>query len=187
MPKPVHAHGFTLLELMVAIAILAILLTFGLPSFTTTARQNCAVTTANTMLTVLSAARSEALKRDRLVAICKSIDGTVCADAAGVSWDRGYLMFVDSDGNGVRGGTETVLKTEAPLSTCGSITGGTSFANQVSFNGLGKPTGNGRFDVVANNQTDIRRRVIVSPSGRPRICNPDIAVSSSGTACGTAP
>ncbi|WP_293373078.1 GspH/FimT family pseudopilin [Nevskia sp.] len=187
MKNRARAYGFTLLELMVALVVVSILLTVGLPSFSASVRQNCTITAANTLLTVLTAARSEALKRDRNVGICKSTDGVACATGSAVTWDRGYLMYVDLDGDGERDAAESVLRTEVPLTTCASITTTSHFANRMYYGGLGKPNIGGSFTAVANDSAAIRRRVVISPTGRPRVCNPDQAVSSDGTPCGSTP
>ncbi|MDP3295577.1 MAG: GspH/FimT family pseudopilin [Nevskia sp.] len=184
MQPPVHAKGFTLLELMVVLAAVAILVTVGLPSFGAMARQNCTVTSANTMLTVLLATRSEALKRDRAVALCKTVDGAACSTAATIGWDRGYLIYLDDNDNGRRDAAEPLLKVELPLSTCAAISSSAgAYANSLSYDGLGKTSKLGNFKVVAKSDSSYERRVVISPGGRPRICNPALAPNSSGTAC----
>lgn len=185
MKNRARASGFTLLELMVALVVVSILLTVGLPGFSASVRQNCTITAANTMLTVLTAARSEALKRDRNVGICKSKDGVACATGSAVTWDSGYLMYVDADGDREKDAAEVVIRAEIPLSTCTTITGAGNFINRVTYNGLGKASSNSNFRVVANDSDRHQRRVVISPSGRPRVCNPDKVTSSSVEDCGS--
>lgn len=81
--------GFTLIELMVAIAIAAILLGIAIPSFTTTITSNRLTTNANEMVTALNLARSEAIKRGKQV--------TVRSKNASTSWEGGWDVFVDVD------------------------------------------------------------------------------------------
>lgn len=184
MQTAVHNKGFTLLELMVVLTVVAILVTVGLPGFGAMARQNCTVTSANTLLTVLLATRSEALKRDRSVALCKTVDGAACITGAGTGWDRGYLMYLDDNDNGRRDATEALLKVELPLSTCASISGGTAgYVNTLAYDGLGRASKLGNFKVVAKSDSSYERRVVISPGGRPRICNPALVPGSGGTAC----
>lgn len=183
MSPVIRANGFTLLELMVALVVVSILLTVGLPSFSASVRQNCTITTANTLLTVLTSARSEALKRDRNVGICKSSNGTTCATGAAVTWDVGYLIYVDEDGNSEKGASEPVLRTEVPLSNCSTVTGAGNFVNKLTYNGLGKATSMSNFTVIANDSDRYIRRVVISPTGRPRVCNPATVVAG-GTTCG---
>jgi len=173
METSLRANGFTLLELMVALAVVSILLVVGLPSFSATVRQNCTVTTANSLLTVLTAARSEALKRDRTVTLCPSPDGSRCATAAGGSWDPGYLMFVDNNGDQVYGGSpaEPLLKVERPLSTCAQITKNGE-RPYIRYNGLGRMLDAATFTVTSTTGTRYERRVVISPTGRPRVERP---------------
>ncbi|MGQ3057369.1 MAG: GspH/FimT family pseudopilin [Nevskia sp.] len=168
-----RANGFTLLELMVALIVVSILLVVGLPSFSATVRQNCTVTTANTLLTVLTAARSEALKRDRTVTVCLSVDGEHCASGSAGSWDQGYLMFLDSDGDHTYAGTaaEPLLKVERPLSTCARITKNGD-RPYIRYGGLGRMLDAASFTVAATSGARFERQVVISPTGRPRVERP---------------
>lgn len=180
-------QGFTLLELMVALVVVSILLTVGLPSFSATVRQNCTITAANTMLTVLTAARSEALKRDRIIGVCKSIDGVSCATGPAIGWERGYIMYVDLDANDAKNASEPLLRAERPLATCATIVGtGTpgGISNRLAYDGLGKINVAGNFTIQSSDLENYRRRVVISPTGRPRVCDPDKVMPGSATPCG---
>ncbi len=179
-----HHRGFTLLELLVALTIAALLVTFGLPAFSASARHNCTVTSANTLLSVLTAARSEALKRDRPVTLCKSGDGASCATASLTGWDSGYLMYLDDDGDGRIDSGELLLQAEQPLSSCAAIlAGSSSYTSALSYDPLGKASALGNFRVIARSDSSYERRVVVSPTGRPRVCNPALLPGAGGTAC----
>lgn len=170
MKSSVRANGFTLLELMVALVVVSILLTVGLPSFSASVRQNCTITAANTLLTVLTAARSEALKRDRTVTICKRGTEEICSAADATTWDRGYLMFIDVNGNNqIEPSTEPLLRSESPLTTCATITNDEPV---IRYKGLGNTKDNSTFEVKANEAASYQRNVVISPTGRPRVCKP---------------
>lgn len=98
--------GFTLIELMVTIAVLAILLALALPSFQQTLRSNRAATATNDMLASLSLARSEAIRSARGGAVCSSNDGAACNG----SWSDGWLVWADADADGTLDAGETVLR-----------------------------------------------------------------------------
>lgn len=106
--------GFTLIELMVAIAVMAILLALGLPSFQESLRSNRVATGTNEMLAALSLARSEAIRNTRGSAVCPSSDGTACGGAWGDA-DVGMLVWADSaPANGDIDVGETVLRYNQP-------------------------------------------------------------------------
>lgn len=91
-------HGFTLIELMVTLAIAVILITVGIPSYQNIIRNNRATAISNEMLTALYFARSEAIKRGISVSVCSSADQASCA--ASTNWATGMIVFADNDGNG---------------------------------------------------------------------------------------
>ena len=90
--------GFTLIELMVALAVAGIIITVGLPSMSVFFKGNRMVVNANDLLAGLHLARSEAIKRNARVSICKSTNADAsppkCA-AGAESWDEGWFVFVE--------------------------------------------------------------------------------------------
>lgn len=88
--------GFTLLELLVAIAVLAILLGVGVPGFFEIINNNRVTTQTNELVSALNYARSEAVKRGDPVSVCSSADGSTCA--ASTDWSNGWIVFTDSAG-----------------------------------------------------------------------------------------
>lgn len=105
MFKPIQ-QGFTLIELVVAIAVLAIMLAIGLPSFQGSLRSNRVATSTNDMLAALSLARTEAIRNTRGSAVCGSADGVACDG----DWSQGWLVFSDMDRNGALNAGEVVLR-----------------------------------------------------------------------------
>ena len=89
--KP-RSPGFTLLELMFTLAVGGILLGVGVPTFFDVVRNNRAAANANELVTTLSVARSEAIRRGARVTVCASSDGATC----GGTWAQGWLVIRDS-------------------------------------------------------------------------------------------
>ena len=98
--------GFTLIELMVTIAVAAVLLAIGLPSFQGSLRSNRAATATNEMIASLALARSEAIENKGGGAVCSSSNGTACVG----NWSDGWLVWADANGNSTLDAGETVLR-----------------------------------------------------------------------------
>lgn len=90
-------NGFTLLELMVTIAIAAILISLALPSFQEVLRSNRVSTATNELLASLSMARSEAIRDAGSAGVCASSDGASC----GADWNAGWLIWTDVGNTGL--------------------------------------------------------------------------------------
>lgn len=90
------ASGFTILELMITVAVLAILLGIAVPSFSQMIRQNRLATQTNDLLTATAVARSEAVKRGSRITLCPA-NGNNCSGTA--QWDGGLLVITDDGPN----------------------------------------------------------------------------------------
>lgn len=112
--------GVTLIELVVAVAVLAILVSIAVPSFREVALNNRASNITNDLLADLSTARSEAVK----------LAGRAAVLASGDTWADGWDVFVDDNGNGTIDDDEEVIK------TVGDINVGRSDNNKFGVTGL---------------------------------------------------
>lgn len=83
--------GVTLIELMVTVAVVAVLATIAVPGMREFLQANRLAAQSNEFITTLSLARSEALKRGRPVTVCRSMDGASC----GGEWADGWIVFTD--------------------------------------------------------------------------------------------
>ncbi len=106
---PRFVGGFTLVELMVTIAVLAILLAIAIPSFNGLLSAGRLTSTSNELVAALQMARAESIRRNKRAIVCGSSDGADCA--ASSSWS-GWLVFVDADGNGAPAAGEIIQRGE---------------------------------------------------------------------------
>ena len=84
-------HGFTLVELLVTISVLAILLAIAVPSFESIRLSNRLTSYAGALASSSQLARTEAIKRNAAVTLCSSANGTSC-DASG-GWEAGWVVI----------------------------------------------------------------------------------------------
>jgi type IV fimbrial biogenesis protein FimT len=129
-------QGLTLIELMVTLAVAIILITVGMPMFTGMAANNRATTQANTFLSALKLARSEAVKRATEVSVCAVADPdanpVICGTSA--DWGNGLLVFTDTATAGVVDGTDQRIKVFAIPNSAATADADAAF---VSFEAMG--------------------------------------------------
>lgn len=83
--------GVTLIELVVALTVLAILVAMGVPSFSDAGLPSQLRAVANRLSAATQLARNEAIKRDATVTLCPSLDANTC-DAAATNWNEGWIV-----------------------------------------------------------------------------------------------
>ena len=89
-------HGFTLVELMVTVAVLAIVMAVAVPSFTNLINSNRLTAQANEVLAGLILARTEAIKRNESIVFCHTTDGENCSAPPAAGW-QGWLVRGTTD------------------------------------------------------------------------------------------
>ena len=108
----VCSKGFTLVEMMVTVAIVAILAAIAFPSFSYVLRNNRVRTQANDIISAFNLARNEAITRSRGVSVCAADtrNGVPTACGAADDWNYGWIVFVDDTATGAPGTLGTVLR-----------------------------------------------------------------------------
>jgi len=176
---PSKSAGFTLIELMITIAIAAILMMIVAPNLSAYRRNAELTSAANTFMASLNAARSEAMKRGR--------NAMVVPTNNGANWNDGWVVFVDIDrSQNYNESTDSVVASQAALPAGITITGVNSASGStpyVMFDASGysrlKAGGFGaltlsmaRTEGTTAEQLDQTRRIIVASTGRVRMCKP---------------
>ena len=82
--------GFTLFELMVTLAVAALILSLGVPGFRSFIQNNRATTHTNDLVTALNLGRSEATRRGGSILLCSSSDGATCSGSN--DWSSGWIV-----------------------------------------------------------------------------------------------
>jgi type IV fimbrial biogenesis protein FimT len=157
--------GFTIIELMVTVSIVAILASFAAPSFISMIRRNTITTQTNAFITALNLARSEAIRRGSPVAICKSSDQSTCLDVADGSWSDGWIIFnnpadADPDEPTVDAG-EAIIKVGQPLASGYTLASG-DFPTHVTYLGNGSSNFTGTFAICHNGELVTAATVLIT-------------------------
>lgn len=172
--QPKYKTGFTLIELMVTIAIVAIVLGIAIPSFSSTIASNRLTTSANELVTALNLARSEAVKRGASVTVRKVDDNSFTNLGASANWENGWDVFTDADSDGNYEAGDVLIRTYAPLQSSYTLRGN-NFSNFIRFTSSGQSNTNGSFVICENSdgnglpEANTSRLIIVNSVGRVRM------------------
>ncbi len=170
-----HAfRGFTLVELMVTVAITAVLTSLALPSMRSFIGKWQLSNALNSYNGSLQIARSEAVKRGRVTRMCRSANGTSCAtDAPSNGWGTGWLVYVDNDASGTLTTTDHVVITQSAFSNFYNIS---STSNGSTGTFVFTPTGfmqggsaNEGMTFSWDSDNTIQKTLCISRTGRSRI------------------
>lgn len=185
-----RACGFTLIELMVTIAIAAILLMIGVPSFVAFQRNSELTSATNSLVAAISAAKGEAMKRGLSAVVIPRI---------GSDWTTGWTVFVDANRNQSLEATDTVVMRQGALASYFTASG-TGTANEATPYIMFDPSGYAktasagfgaltitiaRNDISGDEELAQTRHVVIAKSGRVRACRPRSATDITCTATAT--
>jgi type IV fimbrial biogenesis protein FimT len=160
-----RCQGYTLIELILGLNLMAMTLAWGVPSFGTALRDAARTREVSQFAQAVYLARSEAIKRNGVVSLCPSRNGSTCAPSA--QWATGWLVFVnlDRDSPAVRDTGEPLLRVYEPWDA-GHIT---SNRSTLSFRPFGQMGVTATVTFCDARGSRAARAVIISQTGRPRI------------------
>lgn len=136
--------GLTLIELMVTLAIMAMVGFLATPSLRAIAASNALRGTTAEFLSAVQLGRSEALRLGRRVTLCRSFDQATCDTDANRRWDSGWIIFIDNDrgnsGAPAVSPSDVILARRGPVTADLRLVGNTPVADFLSFasDGRGK-------------------------------------------------
>lgn len=168
-----RVSGFTLVELMVTIAIVAILAAIAFPSFQDSMRSNRVATATNELMASLALARVEALRSPGGAFVCTSTAGTACDGA----WDDGWIVWVDANGDGaLAGANDRILRyvqARQGLVVSATSPGGETSAKQIGFDNRGRLDTHTRTIVLQPEDCptgrELRRTLDISLTGQIKV------------------
>ena len=184
--RPVYASGFTLIELMVTIAIIGLVALFGIPAFGDFVLNNRLRGQTSDFIGQLTHARSEAMRTATRVTVCPGTS----SGCSGTEWEDGWVVFNDANANAAVDSGETVIGIGAALDG-GNTLRSAAFTTYISFRHDGSSTnvaGSGLAGSFALCDSrgfgDKAQAIAVSASGRVKAL-PANAAGSGVSNCGT--
>ena len=189
-----YQNGFTLYELLITMLVIGIVLTVGIPGFGVFTQNSRITSTANDLHSSFFLARSEAARAKSNITICASNNSMGAATCTGGTFDGGWIIFVDLDGNIQRAGAdENVLRRYPAIDDAIDITTNAG-ANYFSFAPTGLGRGDiggqpsvqtamicdGRGNIVAAGGNSAARYLIVTPIGRATVLRDVDQITTAG-------
>ena len=157
--------GFTLVELMVVVAIAGMAMAFAIPAMGTFIKNERLVTQINTLVGHLAYARSEAVTRRQQVILCASSNMTSCL---GTNWADGWILFIDADNSSTFTNGEEILRAKAALEGIGT-TLVSSTGSMVIYDNRGfSPNSNGVFSLCDDRGAAHVKSISITNTGRVR-------------------
>lgn len=160
-----NTEGFTLVELMVVIAVLAILLGIAVPSLKRFIQEQQLLSALRELRASLMIARSESIKR-QLPVLADNQDG---------NWATGWMIYADNNGNGAWDHGEAVVWQRGAMAAELAISGNTPVRRYVRYvpNGqtqlLGGAFQAGTIRLCQRNSNLSTRLLVISATGRARL------------------
>lgn len=182
--KSPRGKGFTLVELLVTLAILVILLAIGVPSMQKFLTGRLAIANADAMASGLKYARSEALKRGQAVSMCLTTNADTVAPTCSTStqnWASGWLIYVDPTRACTFDNTQLLVKVQQQF-TNGGAANGTSDRRCLTFTPDGlSVASNTTMSIMSPDHSDThaKRCVVLSQQGRVQVVKPGTTGSCS--------
>jgi type IV fimbrial biogenesis protein FimT len=171
--------GLTLIELMVVIAMVAIVLAIGIPEYQNFTRSNTLLAELHTLKGDIALARSEAATTGSNVVICPSTNPTSANPSCSGNneWNTGWIILAASSANSCTAGTGTPFKIQEALASKNTVvfspSGTTATTTSLCFNRNGLPattTANGMFVFnTSDNNADDRLCLAINDTGHMNI------------------
>ncbi|MEN6078946.1 GspH/FimT family pseudopilin [Chromobacterium piscinae] len=166
-------QAFTLPELLIVMAMLAIVLAFAVPAYQSAVSANAVMSESNNLYGDILSARNEALKRGQTVLVCPSADGANCnaSSPGNTNWAGGWIVLQAAGGN-CTDTSGAVLRRQQAFSSGDSASSNNSAYPYLCFNRMGYAPSSNDGMVTFNtpgNQASSRRCVALAAVGHPQV------------------
>lgn len=158
-------RGFSLYELLMTLALAALLVSVGLPSFSSLLARSQQAVEINALFHAFHLARKQSIMRRKVVSLCPSRDGATCL--AGKDWSPGWIMFENTDRDSpphVDPG-EIIVRAHDVADSVRIVANRQGFTSRATF----KRATNGTFVICDTRNRAPAKGLIVSYTGRPRV------------------
>jgi type IV fimbrial biogenesis protein FimT len=181
MPKySFKTQAFTLIELVMTMAIAGILVTIAIPSFNSTLTSSRLTNYANDLVGALNLARSEAVRRGVSVTVRKLDNDSYTKIGPGVNWETGWDIFTDINNDGKFDVGDELIRTyvaqqSSYLHSSYTLRGNNNFANYIRYTPLGTSNSIGSFVICDNSDGNnapeayTSKLITINFSGRPHM------------------
>jgi len=161
--------GFTLIELIVTLAVAAIILSVGVPSFRGVIMDNRLVSQSNQFVTSVKMARSAAVRYQRPATVCSTanFDAAVPTCSADNDWSDGWFVWVDKNRDTLTDANE-VIAVFGPINDASTLSSTTSSSFTYDARGFGT-AGAGNLTLCDSRTAEMGRIIKVNSVGRTNV------------------
>lgn len=162
------SSGFSLVELMVTVAIASILMSVAGPTLITSIKSNRLTAQINSVSASLFITRSEAVKQStNTLVMCASTDSVSCDTN---NWENGWIIFIDADADNTLDVAEELVKVVTPLEGDNKLrTSGFTNLGHLTFDKNGMPDSSGTFTLCDDRGVTFAKAAILSIVGHTRL------------------
>ena len=176
-------RGFSLPELVVVLAVTAMMLAIAAPNLRALVRREQLKAAAGDLFAAVDLARAQALARGQRVVLAPR-------DAAGLDWRTGWILYVDVDADGRRSPADELIAEHGPLAPGLAVAAaftGRAAPEYIAYNGAGRGCGlansaAARWGTVSLFHGGGIRRITINMLGRARMCDPARDAACAGPA-----
>ena len=160
--KNTNHKGFTLLELMITLAIVAIVMAIAVPNMSQFVKNDRLTSYTNALISDLMLARGKAVQRNQPTIVCASSDQATCT---GGDFKEGWIVAIDIDNDGTVGNADELIRVQNQIK--GDIEYVDGGLNIIRFDSRGfAPNTNGQISICDDRGDNKAKSISISPTGR---------------------